>query len=74
MIARRRRFDLQFEERPRFLFQQEDERRIHVFKLIRDVETDDALVLEVRAEFSGELVSVGPFHHEDDIRPIDVLG
>src|SRR6267378_7511783 len=46
---------------------------IHERELIRDVETHDALTLEVAFEGGRQFFQVSLLHHEDDVGPLDEL-
>ena len=42
-----------------------------MLEFIRDMETNDAGILERMLELFDELISVGFFHNKDNIRPLD---
>ena len=47
--------------------------RIHKLEFVGNVQTDDALCLEVRPKLLRELVPMCLLHHEDDITPFKQL-
>src|SRR5687768_15662387 len=61
-------------ERPGLGLQQPDQRRIHVFEFVRNVEADDPLRFEIRLELLRQLVAVRALHDEDDLCPLEQLG
>ncbi len=54
--------------------QQVDEFGRHECVVIRDIQADHLLVLEMTPEASGELRAVTLLHDEDDVRPFDEFG
>ena len=51
--------------------QKADEFRRHEGVVVRNVEADDPLALELALEAGGQLCTVPFFHHEHDVRPFD---
>jgi len=47
--------------------------RIHEVVLIGDVETHDALPIQMRSELLAKPVPMGLLHHEDQLRPVQQL-
>ena len=49
--------------------EQLDERGVHVFEIVWDIEAYDTFVCQVASEFGSELIAVSLLHDEDDLRP-----
>jgi hypothetical protein len=47
---------------------------VHKLKVVGDIKTDDPLSIEKRFVLRLKLLAVGFFHHENDIRPLNLLG
>ena len=52
-------------------FEKTDERRVHELKLVRDVEADDSLAVEILSKFLGEYVPMCLLHDKYDVGPLD---
>ena len=56
------------------IFQKGDQFGLHEGVVVGDVEADDALATQPVAEAAVQLRAMRPFHHEDDVGPVDVVG
>ena len=61
------------QERPYPLLQQRDQFGLHEFVVVGDVEADDALALQMRAEAALESGAVDALHDEDEVGPVAPL-
>ena len=61
-------------EGPDFRLKEADKRGIHELEIVRNVEADYPLVLEMRSELLGDSVAVHALHDKNYVGPADSLG
>ena len=60
-----------FEKRTHSVLEQSNQFIVHVLVIVRDIQADDSLLVQVLFEPFLQSVAMGFFHHKDVLRPFD---
>lgn len=60
-------------ERTNLGFKESNQHWVHVLELVRDIQANYALVLELGAEVLSKSVPMGALHDKDDVGPLNQL-
>ena len=56
------------------IFKQSNQLRLHIVKLVRNIEAHDPLRGDMPSEFGAQAIEMRLFHNKNDVGPLDLFG